>query len=128
CGLLSPGNERHWCHHFARIPREVFQDSDWGRFARIMEIDLSTLPFSMLVLDKRPATEPSGCDSARMIGEPRFYKGFAKILACQNGTVDEVIVQKRDAGELFKSLRKSPGSLYRWEREKDRVTGGDAIF
>lgn len=126
CGLLSPGNERHWCHHFARIPREIFQDSGWGRFARTMEIDLSTLPFSMLVLDKRPPTEANG--NARVIGEPRLYKGFAKVLACQNGAVDEVMVQKRDASALFKSLRKSPGSLYQWERESDRIREGETIF
>ena len=24
CGMLAPGNERHWCHHFAPSPTEVF--------------------------------------------------------------------------------------------------------
>ena len=77
CGMLTPGNERHWCHHFARVPGSVHTDPGWGRFAQTLEIDLSSVPFSYLVLDRRPA--PAGADdrAARVIGVPRYYKGYA---------------------------------------------------
>ena len=29
CGLLTPDNQRHWCHHFARPPIEAFTDAFW---------------------------------------------------------------------------------------------------
>jgi len=48
CGMLAAGNERHWCHHFARIPGYVHTDPGWGRFSAALEIDISTLPYSYL--------------------------------------------------------------------------------
>ena len=127
CGMLAPGNERHWCHHFARVPRHVFQDSGWGRFAKTLEIDLGSAPFSYLVLERRgrEATE-SGC--SRIIGEPRHYKGFSKILSCQEDGVRELLLQKRDDPVLLKQMKKDPGSLYRWERDADRIVGGTRLF
>lgn len=126
CGMLAAGNERHWCHHFAKIPGFVHQDSGWSHFSTALDIDISSLPFSYLVLDRRPA--PAASDLSRVIGMPRIYKGFAKILSCQSDGVTDLTLQKRDAPELFKELRKDPGSLYRWEREDDRVTGGARQF
>lgn len=126
CGMLTAGNERHWCHHFAKIPGFVHQDSGWSHFSTTLDIDISTLPFSYLVLDRRPA--PAASDLSRVIGTPRIYKGFEKILSCQSDGVIDLTLQKRDAPELFKELRKDPGSLYRWEREGDRITGGARQF
>ena len=126
CGMLATGNERHWCHHLARVPGYVHTDPGWGRFAQTLELDLSRVPFSFLVLDRRPETETIG--NARVIGEPRYYKGFAKILACQAGEVRELVLQKRDAPELLKAMKKAPGSLYRWEREGDKIRRGEQIF
>ena len=122
CGMLTPGNERHWCHHFATVPRSVFQDAGWGRFAKTLEIDLGTVPFSYLVLDRRPDA-PRLPGASRVIGEPRQYKGFTKVLSCQDDGVRELILQKRDAPELIKKLKKEPGSLYRWERDGERIRG-----
>ncbi len=129
CGLSAPGNARHWCHHFARIPRAVFQDSGWGQFAKRLEIDLGTLPFSFLVLDRRPVVYGA---ASRLLGVPRHYKGMAKILSCQEsegeGAVEELTLQKRDAPELLKAMKKDPGSLYEWEREGEKIRGGRRIF
>ena len=127
CGLLDAGNERHWCHHFANPPTSVFQDPGWGRFARTLEIDLRSAPFSYLVLDRRAdaAGEPT---ASRVIGVPREYKGFAKVLSCQEDGVRELLLQKRDAPELFKEMKKDPGSLYRWERDGDKIRGGSRIW
>ena len=125
CPLLQPENAAHWCHHFATPPGEVFTDGDWARFAKTMEIDLGTVPFSFLVLDKRPVAET---DASRVIGVPRPYKGFDKVLSCQADGVRDLMVQKRDAPELLKEFKKDPGSLYRWRRDGDKILGGERIF
>lgn len=128
CGMLAAGNERHWCHHFARIPGYVHTDSGWGRFSKTLEIDISTLPFSYLVLDKRPAHAGAGRELSRVIGVPRYYKGFAKILSCQADGVRELTLQKRDAPDFLKAIKKDPGSLYRWERDGDKIRGGARVL
>ncbi len=128
CGMLAAGNERHWCHHFARIPGFVHTDPGWGRFSKTLEIDISTLPFSYLVLDKRPAAINPDPELARVIGVPRFYKGFAKILSCQADGVRELTLQKRDTPDFLKAMKKDPGSLYRWERDGDKIRGGVRVF
>ena len=130
CGLASPGSERHWCHHFAKIPGFVHTDPGWGRFSRTLKVDLSTLPMSFLVLDRRPAAlaAPEQSSEARILGEPRYYKGFSKILSCQADGVSELILQKRDVSELLKAMKKDPGSLYRWERDGEKIRSGERIF
>lgn len=128
CGMLAEANARHWCHHFARVPAYVHTDPGWGKFAQNLEIDLSTIPFSALVLDRRPAAATGDPALGRVIGEPRFYKGFAKLLCCQADGVAERTLQKRDAGPLFKTLKKEPGSLFRWERDGEKLRGMDRIF
>jgi ribosomal protein RSM22 (predicted rRNA methylase) len=125
CGMKSPGNERHWCHHIAKVPGQVFQDAGWGRFSKTLEIDLRSVPFSYLVLDRRPALVGT---ASRVIGEPRHYKGFDKILSCQADGVRELTLQKRDAPELLKEMKKDPGSLYEWDREGEKIRGGKRIF
>ncbi len=125
CGLLTEGNERHWCHHFAKAPREVFQDAGWGRFAKLLEIDLGTVPFSYLVLDRRPLAVST---ATRILGEPRHYKGYAKILACREEGVRELTLQKRDGPEALKAMKKDPGSLYEWEVEGDKIRSGERIY
>ena len=129
CGMLAEGNARHWCHHFARVPGYVHTDPGWGRFAQNLELDLATVPFSYLVLDRRePAQAIGETAQARVIGEPRFYKGFAKVLACEADGVGERILQKRDAPDLFKAMKKAPASLYRWEREGEKIRRGLQAF
>ena len=74
CGLLTPGNERHWCHFFADPPPEIFADSNWVRFGQRAGIDLRSLPYSFLGLEKpdaRPAPALSGEDASRILGDPR---------------------------------------------------------
>jgi len=128
CGMLAPGNERHWCHHFARVPGYVHTDPGWGRFAQMLEIDLGSVPFSFLVLDRRPAVANPDSTEARVIGVPRYYKGFSKVLSCQADGVNELVLQKRDAPELLKAMKKAPGSLYKWERDGDKIRSGEQIF
>lgn len=129
CGLLAPGNEAHWCHHFARVPGQVFTDPGWGRFAQTLKIDLAALPMSFLVLDRREPPPAVAEGNGRLLGEPRFYKGFAKLLACQGeGSAGELTMQKRDSPEAFKRLKKDPGSLYRWEIGEGKIRSGQRVF
>ena len=126
CGLLAAGNERHWCHHFAKVPSAIFQDAGWGRFSKTLEVDLRAIPFSYLVLDRREGATGEG--NTRVIGHPRHYKGFDKVLSCQMEGVQELVLQKRDDPDLHKEMKKDPGSLYQWECEGGKIRGGKRIF
>ena len=117
CGMRAPGNERHWCHFFGRPPWEIFADPEWADFADRMGIDLRSLPFSYLILDRRdrvahPASSTDG--GTRILGTPRFYKGYARLFCCRAEGVAELNWPKRHAGTLFKRLKnEEAGSLFR---------------
>lgn len=120
CGLLAAGNERHWCHHFASPPPEIFQDRGWSRFANLTGIDLRDLPLSFVVLDKRPvASAPVG--AARVIGHPRIYKPHALLLGCDESGVRERKLTKRALPAEFKQLKKGCDSLQIWECDGDEI-------
>lgn len=114
CPLNVEPKSSHWCHHFAPVPSEVFQDAQWAEFAKQLKIDINTLPLAYLVLEReRPV--PDVTDHSRIIGEPRAYKAYCKILSCDKLGLRDLTLQKRDDPELFKSLRKSTGStLVKW--------------
>lgn len=99
CGLI---NSRHWCHHFAAVPNEVFHNPDWARFSKVTGIDLRSLPVSYLVLDKRPV--PAG--GARLIGRPRMYRGWATTFVCDETGVLECRLSKRMLPEWFRRWKK----------------------
>ena len=133
CGVLAAGNEQHWCHFFAATPTGIHADSGWAKFARRAGIDLRSLPYSFLALDRavpalRPAGRISGADDedvgwSRIIGEPRLYKGYAKIFNCDAGGVTELTLQKRTDPALFKELKRARGPLvYRWTRAGGVIT------
>jgi ribosomal protein RSM22 (predicted rRNA methylase) len=131
CGLLAAGNERHWCHHFATPPAGIMADADWVRFAQRAGIDLRRLPYSYLVLDRRrPPGDGSttvGVEWSRVLGTPRIYKGFAKILRCREEGVGEVELQKRESPELYRAFKKGDsGNLFRWREEGVRVREAQA--
>lgn len=137
CGLLAAGNERHWCHHFAAPPAGIMADARWVRFAQRAGIDLRRLPYSYLVLERK--TEPgqappveAGCLSvagcSRVLGAPRLYKGYAKVLSCQADGVRDLMLQKRDAPEVFKRMKAGKhAGVYRWERAGDRIQRATAL-
>jgi hypothetical protein len=110
CGMLTPDNERHWCHHFAPPPPEVFMDGNWARFARLAGVDLRSLPVSFLVLDKRPQQIQS--DVARVIGRPRVYKAHALVLGCDVRGINEHPYATRNQPEEFRRLKKGDIPAY----------------
>lgn len=121
CGLLTDANAPHWCHYFAAPPPALYADSDWVKFGQRAGIDLRSLPYSFLVLQSGPVA-PADPEVARIVGEPRHFKGFAKLLSCSVSGVDDLMLQKRDDPALFKSLkRESNVPIYRWKREGDRI-------
>lgn len=121
CGVLAAGNERHWCHFFALPPPSLYADSGWVKFGQRAGIDLRSLPYCFIVLDRRESATPTG--RSCILGEPRHYKGYAKIFNCDAGGVAELMLQKRDAPELFKTLKRGAGpALRRWKHAAGRIT------
>ena len=104
CGMLAPENARHWCHHFARVPSDVSQDAGWSQFSRELGIDLTTLPYSYLVLTRSREQEAGA--ATRIIGTPREAKGRMELLCCDADGVAEHTLQKRDEAALFKAIQK----------------------
>lgn len=129
CGLLTADNARHWCHHFAPPPVGIFADSGWVRFGQRAGIDLRSLPYSFLALERTAASPGAGSAGgfSRAIGEPRLYKGYAKVLNCDAAGVTELMLQKRDHPALFKSFKRPAGALvYRWTRDGAKIIGAEA--
>lgn len=123
CGILAPENERHWCHHFATPPPEVFTDGDWARFANLLGIDLRDLPLSFLVLDQRPPP-PLPPGAARVIGHPRIYKGHALLLGCDASGVRERTLTKRIFPDEFRALKKGEAEVLRdWKCAGNEIVG-----
>lgn len=126
CGLLASENERHWCHHFAEPPSGIMADSDWVRFAQRAGVDLRSLPYSFLVLERRGLRQTNatstcaGC--SRIIGHPRTYKGFSKVLACSGEGVRDLELQKREAPAVHRSFKDGTHpALWRWTVEGARI-------
>ncbi len=123
CPILAPGNERHWCHHFAPPPGEIFANSHWVKFGQRAGIDLRSLPYCFLALDRRPAADaPAGL--SRVIGRPEHFKPYARLLNCDATGLAELTVPKRTAPALYKELDRTKAPLvYRWRREGNSILG-----
>lgn len=121
CGILLPGNDRHWCHHFAPSPPEVFTDGQWARFANLVGIDMRSLSLSFLVLDRRPvAPLPPG--ATRVLGRPRVYKALARLLGCDATGVGERTLTRRRLPEAFKRLKQGDcPPLQVWQRDGEEI-------
>jgi hypothetical protein len=110
CPLFSQGHDSDWCHAFAEPPKALYADSDWVRFGQRAGVDLRSLPYSWLVLDRRPAgTASLPLDAGRRIGRPRLSKADARWLECNASGLNEVRVPKRQDTGLWKALDKRPG-------------------
>lgn len=117
CGLLAPENARHWCHHFAPPPAGLFADSDWVKFGQRAGIDLRSLPYSTLVLERRGRRDLDDlpADAGRVIGRPEVFKPYARMLGCDAAAVRELTLPKRVDRGLWKRLdRADAPRLFRW--------------
>ncbi len=136
CPMFVPGAERDWCHFFAPPPPAIFADSDWVKFGQRAGIDLRSLPYSFLALQRTgggpvPATE-DGDEAAtklsRVIGRPEHFKPYARVLNCDAGGLAELEISKRTCSALFKELERTKAPLvYRWKRDGNKVVGGERL-
>ncbi len=131
CGLLAAGNENHWCHHFAPPPGELGADPNWVKFGQRAGIDLRSLPYSALVLDRREAPVepvPPGHIVGRIIGRPKVAKPFARLLGCDETSVSTLQLPRRLAPSLVKKLdRPTAPRRMHWQRMDGTVTRVQAV-
>jgi hypothetical protein len=84
------------------------------------------VPYSFLVLERRREMLPTPEGCSRIIGEPREARGYCRVLSCQAAGVEEFMLQKRDAPELFRALHKGTNApVYRWKIEGGKIVGGE---
>lgn len=141
CPMFAPGNERHWCHFFAPAPAEIFADSNWVKFGQRAGIDLRSLPYSFVALERAPEaaaashasetpTGTPGGDEAlsRVIGRVEHFKPYARWLNCDASGLHELELPKRADPALYKQLERTKAPLvYRWRRDGAKVAGGEAL-
>jgi hypothetical protein len=126
CPILMGGNERHWCHAFAPPPSAIYGDPDWVRFGQRMGIDLRSLPYAFIALDRKIV--PSGGGLSRLIGRPEHFKPYARVLNCDADGLAEITLMKRANPGLYKELEKTKRPLvYRWTKDGNEITGGAAL-
>lgn len=124
CGLLKPENAQHWCHHFAPAPARAHQDPFWGHFRRELNLDIGPVAYSFAVFDKGPVAATS---LSHLIGKPLRAPKYLRVLSCQAEDIAELVASRR-AGDIYKPLKHAASpAVYRFERRKNRITGGEWI-
>jgi hypothetical protein len=127
CPMFALGRERDWCHFFAPPPSEIFANSHWVKFGQRAGIDLRSLPYAFLALDRRQQMATPG-DASRVIGRVEHFKPYARWLNCDAAGLAELELPKRADPALFKQLERTKAPLvYRWRREGNKVAGGEPI-
>ncbi len=123
CGAMAPGAESHWCHFFARPPQEAFSQRRWSLFARRLGIDLRSLPYAYLLLERRSALHATRLEGlARLLGRPRVEKGRAQLFVCEAPGLSYGRFLERHDRAFFKSLRAPlEPSLVELTREGERI-------
>jgi hypothetical protein len=110
------------------VPPHFFQDARWAELSHELGIDLRALPYSFLVLERPRAEFPTPEGFSRVIGRPRDFKGYSKVLSCQAEGVCEWMLQKRDAPELLREVRDgAEAPVYRWRVEKGKIVEGERL-
>ncbi len=127
CPMFSVGQERHWCHFFAPPPAEIFADSRWVRFGQRAGLDLRSLPYCFLALDRHASA--TAADASRVIGRVEHFKPYARLLNCSAAGLEELELPRREAPALCKELERQRGPLvYRWRRDGNRIFAGEALI
>lgn len=155
CPMFEAGRERDWCHFFAPPPGEIFATPNWVKFGQRAGIDLRSLPYCFVALDKSPAVPVLGEDCpnenpvlaerapatddagripplppcfSRVIGRVEHFKPYARWLNCDGQGLADLELPKRADPALFKDLERTKAPLvYRWRREGDKVLGGERL-
>ena len=140
--LVVRWNSDSACLSWARVSSTaVFADSNWVKFGQRAGIDLRSLPYCFLALDKgAPVSDRRIEDAAapdagqrpallsRIIGRPEHFKPYARVLNCDATGLAELELPKRSDPTLFKQLDRTKAPLvYRWRRDGDKILGGEAV-
>jgi len=132
CPLIDAENARHWCHFFAPAPGGIYADPNWVRFGQQAGVDLRSLPYSFLVLERktlRPGSTSLPPEASRVIGRPRVHKAHTDLLACDKTGLNDLKLFKRTDPTLHKQLdRNPPLPLYHWQREGEKITAITPLF
>jgi hypothetical protein len=129
CPMFAEGNERHWCHFFAPPPSEIFANPDWVKFGQRAGIDLRSLAYSFVALERAAQSASAGDTGlSRIIGRPEHFKPYARFLNCDATGLAELTLPKRANPALFKELDRTKAPLvYRWQRDGEKVTNGQPL-
>jgi len=125
CPVLSPEHTRDWCHHFAPPPSEIFANPDWVKFGQRAGIDLRSLPYAFLALDRHRDAPPPPADLGRVIGRPEHFKPYVRLLNCDATGLAELELLKRADPALFKQLDRTKAPLvYHWQHDGKKIQSG----
>ncbi|HTO03128.1 MAG TPA: small ribosomal subunit Rsm22 family protein [Opitutus sp.] len=151
CPALAPGKERDWCHFFAPPPSEIFANPDWVKFGQRAGIDLRSLPYCFVALDRSspeaarvleeqpPINEPVIAEEgeagtplsptlSRVIGRPEHFKPYARLLNCDASGLHELELLKRTDPALYKQLDRTKAPLvYRWRHDGAKILSGEPL-
>ncbi|MEO6568636.1 MAG: small ribosomal subunit Rsm22 family protein [Opitutaceae bacterium] len=128
CPALEPGRERDWCHFFAPPPSEIFADSDWVKFGQRAGIDLRSLPYCFIALDRHTEVGSPDETLSRVIGRPEHFKPYVRVLNCDRTGLSDLELAKRADPALYKQLDRTKAPLlYRWQREGTKIITGEAL-
>ena len=103
-----------WCHHFARPPEEASTDGEIVRLARVLHIDLRSLPYQFLLLQSK-AVAPDGASPdlpPRILARPDIRAKEAHVITCEATGLGSVRIQKSSEPDLWKALKKHPERLH----------------
>jgi hypothetical protein len=128
--MFAPESQRHWCHFFAPPPPDLYADSHWVTFGQRAGIDLRSLPYCFLALERgvRSDKATDGAGLSRVIGRPEHFKPYARLLNCDATGLAELELPKRADPALFKELDRTKRPLvYRWQRDGTKILGGEAF-
>ena len=85
---------------------EIFTDGAWVKAARSLGIDLRSLPYAFVALDRGDVT--SAPPTRRVLGRAAISPVVAKAQACAPSGIESVEVTKRQDAKLWRSLKKNP--------------------
>lgn len=124
CGALGGGRDTAWCHFFARPDGEVYTEGRWNEFGRELGIDLRSLPYAFLALQRRGVAPPGPRTGHRLLGRARLTRGRAQLDVCDEQGVRVLDFLQRTDRALFRALGETGDAIggFDAEIEGTRIT------
>jgi hypothetical protein len=85
-------SKKDWCHQHATIPGFVHTDPFWGKFQKELNIKISSLPLSFIVMAKSAAATLAKAPLAVSLGASKKNKAGLHALVCDGDAVNKKIV------------------------------------